>query len=633
MKSNGTWRIRLAKVLSGAAIAAALFLGPQTPAQGPGRYPIHLPSDWSHRHMVFSQPSSLWEAWELQKEPRFFHQYLRQNSWAFQSANSGAPVGSANSADSRRAPDRGPGGDGDVQDGRGNKKNALHRDWGVSLGNGAHMGQGQFPAKFTFDINAAASCSADYVVYTTSVSGALQIVAFNNLYSTQGSAGGLCAHDGPSVMFAYDTRIGSDSDGDNDTEGQTLTSPALSFNGAKIAYVESRASSEGGAILHILTWKSGDGTIATPKALSTACPATPCVSNIVLNGAQPVTISSPFVDYAGDILYVGDDNGKLHKITGVFNGTPAEVTTGGWPITVNTGNILTAPVFDSTSKNIFVGDSGGRLSFVRVGATQCTGAVNPPCLDSTHTSLGGSIVDAPIVDGSNGRVFWFDGTISNTTGKVVQTDTVLGNSRTVTFLNSGSTSVSNMYSGAFDNTYLTSATPSLSGFLYVCARTTGNRDHPALFRIGFAAATGLMNTTPDGGASAFLELANTSGESCSPITELKNGATDRIFFSVGNNTGNPSAPACNTNQAGCLMSLTLGGTWPPTVVTNAVNMPTTGTDPNGSATGGIVIDNVSGSAQASSIYFSYSSNSVTGAACNGTTGVGCAVKLTQSALN
>ena len=30
----------------------------------------------------------------------------------------------------------------------------------------------------------------------------------------------------------------------------------------------------------------------------------------------------PFVDYSGDIAYVGDDTGKLHKITGVFTGTP-----------------------------------------------------------------------------------------------------------------------------------------------------------------------------------------------------------------------------------------------------------------------------------------------------------------------
>jgi hypothetical protein len=45
-----------------------------------------------------------------------------------------------------------------------------------------------------------------------------------------------------------------------------------------------------------------------------------------------------------------------------------------------------------------------------------------------------------------------------------------------------------------------------------------------------------------------------------------------------------------------------------------------------------VVDNVSASAQASSLYFTYLSNSAIGAACNGVSGIGCAVKLTQSGL-
>ena len=41
---------------------------------------------------------------------------------------------------------------------------------------------------------------------------------------------------------------------------------------------------------------------------------------------QNDTFSAPFYDYVGtdDVLYVGDDNGNLHKFTGVFAGTPAE---------------------------------------------------------------------------------------------------------------------------------------------------------------------------------------------------------------------------------------------------------------------------------------------------------------------
>ena len=56
-------------------------------------------------------------------------------------------------------------------------------------------------------------------------------------------------------------------------------------------------------------------------------------TKITMNGNVGATRSSPFVDYTGDIAYVGDDSGKIHKFTGVFKGTPTEVTSGGWPFT------------------------------------------------------------------------------------------------------------------------------------------------------------------------------------------------------------------------------------------------------------------------------------------------------------
>jgi hypothetical protein len=46
-----------------------------------------------------------------------------------------------------------------------------------------------------------------------------------------------------------------------------------------------------------------------------------------------------------------------------------------------------------------------------------------------------------------------------------------------------------------------------------------------------------------------------------------------------------------------------------------------------------VIDNVSAAGQASSIYFSILANSNAAHRCGVTTGVGCAVKATQSGLN
>jgi hypothetical protein len=40
--------------------------------------------------------------------------------------------------------------------------------------------------------------------------------------------------------------------------------------------------------------------------------------SIVLKNGQPDTASSPFYDYQRDSIYVGDDNGTLHKIINAF---------------------------------------------------------------------------------------------------------------------------------------------------------------------------------------------------------------------------------------------------------------------------------------------------------------------------
>ena len=81
------------------------------------------------------------------------------------------------------------------------------------------------------------------------------------------------------------------------------------------------------------------------------------------------TSSSPWYDYGTDTLWVGDSAGLLHEFTGVFLGTPGEMTnTAGscgtgcvWPITVAAGEALTSPVFDANTLLTFVGAAGGHI--------------------------------------------------------------------------------------------------------------------------------------------------------------------------------------------------------------------------------------------------------------------------------
>ena len=293
------------------------------------------------------------------------------------------------------------------------------------------VGDGQFPAKFTFDVSAPPSCLNDFVVYNT---GLLQstshpgIVAFNELYSSQGSIGGFCNQNGPSVMWSYRTG----------TTGTTPSGPILSLDGTKVAYVENIAGSP--AVLHILKWKALQGTLSAPVtpdvtlvagAAWSTCPAgSSCVANLTFSGtgSPQDTISSPFYRYDGsDTLYVGDSTGHLQKFTGVFSGTPTVVSTGGWPILVHNAATLTSPVYDGVSQNIFVGDSGGQLSFVmETGSTTgACGSGSPPCLGSVVQALGGAIVDGPLVDSSAQTVFAFEGTDATNQGTAYQFNTQL----------------------------------------------------------------------------------------------------------------------------------------------------------------------------------------------------------------
>ena len=164
------------------------------------------------------------------------------------------------------------------------------------------------------------------------------------------------------MSFAYNTVT--------QTGGQIKTSPALSEDGTKVAFVESTSS---GSYFHVLVLPnpipappSQSGTVLVPQT-PTSCttPTTPgCMTTLTIQTSASDSNSSPWVDYFSDTAYVGADNGLLYKITPVFGGgAPALVSTGGWPVTVSTQTtkVLTAPVVDDTAGMIFLGDGEGYL--------------------------------------------------------------------------------------------------------------------------------------------------------------------------------------------------------------------------------------------------------------------------------
>ena len=133
-----------------------------------------------------------------------------------------------------------------------------------------------------------------------------------------------------------------------------------------------------------------------------------------------------------------------------------------------------------------------------------------------------------------------------------------------------------------------------------------------------------MNAAVD---AATLTVATGSAE-CAPVTEFFNAnapaaSRDQIFFWVQN-----LGSGANCGGAGCVMSVNVTGTPGALAIANSI------AEINGPS--GIIVDNDASTAsfqQSSSLYFSRQGNSTAGVPCGGTVGVGCAVKVTQVALN
>ncbi len=442
---------------------------------------------------------------------------------------------------------------------------------------------------------------------TGGANGQANLLGVTKLYS---GPGGLCGAV-PHILFSY--AVGT---------GTIETSPTISEDGTKIAYVESIS---GGSKFHVLTI----GTTGS-NGSSAVAPAVPGVGNnaadtaITMNRGVQVTLSSPFIDYGNDVAYVGDDSGSLHKFTPVFGGTPAEVTTGGWPITVSTSAspLLTGPTEDVSLGNIFVGDGSGVLWFVQtIAGGNCE---SPPCVGATTvnvgtggaggTASGRPIIDPPIVDSTTGKVFAFIGCALPSGGdcgnrggfgEVMQATTALTSPKWIE-LGTGS-GTNNMHDGAFDNTYYTGQIS--SGHLYVCGNPTLALN-PMLYQIGFD-STGTMTTA----SSTTLNLSTNSGmddaPECSPLQEVYNSNTDIdwLFLSVANYCN-----ATGGGTAGCAQNFMLPTTgFPAPAVAGAAE--STGTS-------AIIVDNISTAGQASNIYF----GTLAG-------GSNSAVKLSQSGLH
>jgi hypothetical protein len=160
----------------------------------------------------------------------------------------------------------------------------------------------------------------------------------------------------------------------------------------------------------------------------------------------------------------------------------------------------------------------------------------------------------------------------------------------------------NLHAPSVNSQYFTSPTAT-TWRIYEWALSSGGTNIE-LYGSTFAAGH-VMN----GGAPAHnLQISGSSPVELSPTTEFLNGSNDQVFVS-GITNASPNFIEYDMNVYPALFP----NGFPPSGIAGATTTETGGTT-------GIVVDNVSASVQASSIYF-------------GTLGTHSAVKLTQSGLN
>jgi hypothetical protein len=205
-----------------------------------------------------------------------------------------------------------------------------------------------------------------------------------------------------------------------------------------------------------------------------------------------------------------------------------------------------------------------------------------------------------MIDAVNGFFYAVSGASSGGTSVLVQAKTTNLSSAVTAQLGAGGSF--NLHAPSFSSGYFSSVTTT-DWLIYDWALNAAGTN------INLYAATFSAGHNMNGGPAAdSIAVAASSAVELSPTTEFLNGATDQLFVS-GLTNASPNFIEYNLTAFPGLFP----NSFPPVGATGATAAETGGTS-------GIIVDNTSGSAQASSIYF-------------GTIGTNSAVKLTQSGLN
>lgn len=578
----------------------------------PNEHPNGIVHDWSNRHVAAPRFGEIHHLIAVQNDPRTIQSWQEVIRGEWRRWRTPPPI---------------------------RIKPSGHTDWAIPLtlspGTAANVvPKAMYPAKFGFDPTATPNCANDYAVFpvaATASSSQANLVGFNNLYSgTGGAVTGICNAGQPGITRT----TGVDDDGVSATVmfsyaiaaagGQVTTSPALSTDGTRIAFVETGTGTT--AHFHVLAWKSGDGvaanlqTTTSPKQITSgfdgSAPAagSGSVTDLTLtpaSGTASDTFSSPFVDYTHDVAYIGNDSGTLFRVKNVFctlascaGAAPSLDSTWGTGGAKSTGcgGTLTGAVVDPGTGDVLVGCSNGDLyGFTSTGAS----LAGSPLVVGDGSAAGG-IADPPLIDVVNGFAYVVTNSATSThDATFVQVSTASFSSPAPILAATTMTgSTHPMRAPAFNNDYFVGGAVQVdAGIFDYASNSTGFQIFEVLFNASYR-----MNTETVGGpASTFF-----GSTELSPTTEFFNANTglDWLFISaLADGAGNVVNYDLSANAD------TFGAA------------PTAFASPTfGSGTGGIIVDNDSADGQAASVYFGALGDTT------GQNAANCAVKLTQTAF-
>ena len=351
MKRNDSWRIRLAQILLSTAIVFALVIVRGIRA---GDEPVHLATDWSHRHLVFSPPKSLMHNFQLSANPRYVQQWVRRNA---------EHKGERDAWRWHRA-----------------EENPLHRDWSVYLGNLGTVGAGKYPAKFSFDVttaNCASAAQPDFVAWNTGLAGSgTAIAAFDTgtFSATAGNGSTITITNGANVLTMTAAAANAHTGGAGSGTGTfnrggsanaSATGLAAAINIANNGSFVGVSAASAGTVVTITATTAGTAGNSKAVAAQAASNLTWTFSNLV-DGASGV---------ASIIAY---DN--------LYSSCTGTVPTAYWAFNTG-GTVQTSVVLSFDGKQVaFVQTQAGVANLVILKWAAASGTVNAPTTLATQAT-------------------------------------------------------------------------------------------------------------------------------------------------------------------------------------------------------------------------------------------------------